>query len=239
MLRKSTEIFLWVTAFGIAMGFMESAVVVYLREIYYPEGFTFPLKAIDQPIGTTEFIREAATIIMLLSIGFIAGRKPPEKFAYFIYTFAVWDIFYYVFLKVLLGWPESLLTWDILFLIPLTWVGPVLAPILNSVTTILLASVILYFSSRREKFTMTFTHWALLIIGAIITMINYMEDYTSYMLERFSFVELFSSSNMQEIMELNSVYIPTNFNWWLYAVGQLLFLAAVVLIIRKNRNAAA
>src|SRR6201998_1661345 len=109
---------IWLTAFSIAMGFLETAVVIYLRKLYYPHGFQFPLVPIDNDIAMVEFLREAATIIMLLGIGIIAGKNTSQKFGIFIYCFAVWDIFYYVFLKLLLGWPESLFTWDILFIIP-------------------------------------------------------------------------------------------------------------------------
>jgi len=107
-----------VTTFGIAFGFIEAAVVVYLRLHFYPEGFTFPLAEMPGPVILTEVAREAATIIMLACIGWIAGRRFLDRFAYFAFAFGVWDIFYYVFLKVILGWPESLLTWDVLFLIP-------------------------------------------------------------------------------------------------------------------------
>src|SRR5579859_4688314 len=132
---------IWLTLFSIAMGFLETAVVVYLRKIYYPHGFQFPLTPVDPDIGLVEFLREAATIIMLVGIGIIAGKNTSQKFAIFLYCFAVWDIFYYVFLKLLLGWPESLFTWDILFLIPVPWVGPVLAPSIVALTMIAFALV--------------------------------------------------------------------------------------------------
>ena len=135
-----------ITIFSIAMGFMESSVVVYLREILYPGGFDFPLAPINLHLAITELIREAATLIMLLTIGIIAGRTASERFAWFIFSFAIWDLFYYIFLKLLLGWPESLLTWDILFLIPITWVGPVISPVLVALTMILLAVIIIYYN---------------------------------------------------------------------------------------------
>ena len=110
------------------MGFMETAVVVYLRKIYYPDGFQFPLIPIDADIALVEFLREAATITMLLGIGILTGKTSSQKFAFFIYCFAIWDIFYYVFLKVLLDWPESRFTWDIIILIPEHWVGHEIDP---------------------------------------------------------------------------------------------------------------
>ena len=106
---------IWVILFSIAMAYLESAVVVYLREIYYPEGFIFPLTPIDSTIAITEFWREVATLVMLLGIGILTGKSAPQRLAFFLLSFAIWDIFYYVFLYVLLGWPASLMTWDILF----------------------------------------------------------------------------------------------------------------------------
>jgi hypothetical protein len=34
---------IWLAVFSMAMGYLESAVVVYLRKLYYPDGFKFPL----------------------------------------------------------------------------------------------------------------------------------------------------------------------------------------------------
>jgi len=70
------------------------------------------------------------------------------RLAYFLTIFAVWDIFYYIWLKVLLGWPSSIMEWDILFLIPVTWAGPVLAPIILSITMLIGAMLLL----QRESY---------------------------------------------------------------------------------------
>ena len=132
-----------ISLFSVAMGFLESAVVVYLRDILYPGGFDFPLSPIPVDLAVTELLREVATLVMLVTIGILVSNRFSTGFAWFIYSFAIWDIFYYVFLKLLLGWPESLFTWDVLFLIPTTWTGPVLSPVLVSLSMILLALVIL------------------------------------------------------------------------------------------------
>ena len=109
----------YVLLYAIAMALLETAVVVYLRELYYKDGFAFPLRNLPATIAITELLREAATVVMLVAIGFLCGKNKLQRFAYFCLAFAVWDIFYYVFLYVLLSWPQSLFTWDILFLIPL------------------------------------------------------------------------------------------------------------------------
>jgi len=118
-----------VVVFATAMAYLESAVVLYLRtlgdrlEPYQPN----PLPpAID--FGSAELLREAATIVMLAMVGWLAGRSLRARFGYFLVAFGMWDIFYYVFLKPLTGWPRTLLDWDVLFLIPLPWWGPVIAP---------------------------------------------------------------------------------------------------------------
>lgn len=132
---------LWLTFFSIAMGLLEAAVVIYLRYLYYPDGFRFPLTLMAENVVITELLREVATLIMLVGVAVLAGRTAHQRFAFFLIAFGVWDIFYYVFLKLLLGWPESLLTWDILFLLPVPWVGPVLTPCLVSLTMILMAGL--------------------------------------------------------------------------------------------------
>lgn len=122
--------------YAIAMAYLESAVVVYLRELYYPDGFTFPLKLIPDKILLIELGREFATIIMLLTVAMIAGKVFAEKVSYFLFSFGVWDIFYYLWLKVFINWPDSLFTDDLLFLIPVPWISPVLAPVLVSIVFI-------------------------------------------------------------------------------------------------------
>ena len=106
--------------FAIAMGFLEAIVVVYLRALYYPNGFNFPLTMFSQRLIEIEWVREIATVVMIITIAWVAGKNFLQRFSYFLYVFAVWDIFYYVALKVFLDWPASFLTWDLLFLIPVS-----------------------------------------------------------------------------------------------------------------------
>ena len=142
---------IWITFLAVSMAFVESAVVIYLRELYYPAGFDFPMVSMPGRIALTEILREIATLIMLLAMGFLAGKNARQRFAWFIYSFAIWDLFYYVFLKLVLDWPSSWFTWDILFLVPIVWTGPVLAPVLVSLTMIILAFTILYIDQRPEQ----------------------------------------------------------------------------------------
>jgi hypothetical protein len=232
--NNSKTIFILIL-FSMAMGFLESAVVVYLREIYYPNGFTFPLQPIDGPIALTEIIREAATLIMLITIGILTGRTKTECFGFFIFAFGIWDIFYYVFLFLLLGWPESLLTWDILFLIPTTWVGPVLGPVINSLSMIALALLISTFTNYSRAVHINRNEWLLLVSGSLAVIVSYVEDYIRYLQGKFTFWEIFHPGRVDELMEYALDYIPVDFSWWIFIVGQLLITAGIVLFYRKNR----
>ena len=143
VMRPVEKTLIVVSLFAIAMGLLESAVVIYLRDILYPGGFEFPLNPVRPDLVWTEILRELATLVMLLGVGILAGRNLAERFAWFMYSFAVWDIFYYAFLRVLIGWPESLMTWDVLFLLPVTWTGPVITPLIVSATMIFFALIII------------------------------------------------------------------------------------------------
>jgi hypothetical protein len=133
----------WLSMWGIAFGYLEAAVVVYLREIYYPGGFAFPLVIIEGRIMLTEMLREAMTLLIMWATVCLAYQRLQNQVAAFFVLFGIWDIFYYIFLKLLLDWPESLGTWDILFLIPLPWAGPVWAPVLVSVALICAGTAVL------------------------------------------------------------------------------------------------
>jgi len=235
MLMKVKTV-IWVLVFSIAMGFLEAAVVVYLRELYYPEGFDFPLKEMNLRVMVTELLREAATMIMLLSIGFIAATRKIERFAYFIFSFAIWDIFYYIFLKLALGWPESLLTWDILFLIPVTWVGPVICPVINSMTMILLSLLILYYSGKGVKASIKRMEWIILIIGSIVIIFAYIQDYSSYMLNEFAFWDFVFIRDKEAVLGHAAYYIPEKFNWYIFSLGQSLFFVAIGMYILRIRK---
>lgn len=155
----------WLALFGAGFGYVEAAVVVYLRALFYPGGFDIPvkigfpfiyfgvtpyLKAVSIPIILTEVGREAATMLMLVSVGWFAGRNLRERFAFFIWPFAVWDIFYYVFLKVLINWPASLGTVDVLFLIPVPWLAPVWLPLTASTIMLVISLFLLSKSTVKQ-----------------------------------------------------------------------------------------
>lgn len=228
-----------IAAFAVSMAFLEAAVVIYLRALYYPGGFAFPLVEMDPTLALTEFLREAATMVMLFSIGLLLERKPLTVFAVFLISFGIWDIFYYVFLKCLLGWPSSFLTWDILFLIPVMWVGPVIAPVLNSVIMTGLGGLILLFSGKGTNPSLSKPEWILLIGGAVLVYFSYTEEFTRYLLDHISASEIFRKENRKLVSQLSVQFIPQHYQWWLFLSGYLAHLIAVIhyfLRIRKIRQ---
>jgi len=167
---------LWVSLFGVAFAFVESSVVVYLRSIYYPEGFTFPLNLISPQHLTVELAREAATVVMLTAVGILAGSKAWERFAYFLVAFGVWDVFYYVWLKVILDWPASFTEWDILFLLPIPWIGPVIAPVLISLLMLLCGLMIALRFEKKKFFHPNWQSWTIAILGTLAVLYSFMMD---------------------------------------------------------------
>ncbi|MFZ8842533.1 MULTISPECIES: hypothetical protein [Thermoflexus] len=116
--------------FAAAMAYVESAVVVYLRHVYGITDLLRDAPTQPDPLTPIELGREIATLVMLGTVGALTGRTPAARWGFFLYAWGLWDILYYAWLRVFIGWPASLLDWDLLFLIPLPWWGPVWAPVL-------------------------------------------------------------------------------------------------------------
>ena len=177
-LKTTIKRFCIVVIFSIAFGYIEAAVVVYLRAIFHPDGFTFPLADLgtilkERPLRLTETGREAATIVLIFTGAWLFGRNRRQRFAYLLTIFATWDIFYYVWLKVLLNWPASIMDWDILFLIPVTWASAVLYPVLISITLLIFAAVILYRDARGRPIKVTRTDWLAFFVAGIIVVVSF------------------------------------------------------------------
>ncbi len=207
------------------MGYLETAVVIYLRAIYYPHGFSFPLVRLDDHIAITEIGREAATIIMLAGIGIVAGKNGTQRFAWFLYCFAIWDIVYYVFLKALLNWPESFFAWDILFLIPVIWASPVICPCIIAPTMILLALLLISYNEKSVSLKLNSKEWILFICGSFIVILSFIADC-------FSFIRAYEGTSIEAV----SKFIPSCFNWLIFWAGEMIILTAIILFyIRAKR----
>jgi hypothetical protein len=130
---------LTVIVYAAAMAYVESAAVVYLQRAQeINPDHLFPLQP-PQVLGNLAGIevgREAATLFMLATVGVLAGRRWLDRLAWSAVAFGVWDIGYYLWLWVFIGWPHSPATWDVLFLIPVPWAGPVAAPVAVSLALI-------------------------------------------------------------------------------------------------------
>ena len=164
----------WISVFAIAMAAVESAVVVYLRALHTVDvPFSVLQYALPNRLLAIEVAREAATLVMLIAVARLAARNAWEGLLYFALAFGLWDIFYYVWLWVFIGWPPSLLTWDILFLIPVPWLGPVLAPVVVSLCLVggalwLLGHPALHLSRRA---------WGLVTTGCAFVLLSFVIDY--------------------------------------------------------------
>jgi hypothetical protein len=216
-----------VTIFATAMALLESAVVIYLRELYYPNGFTVAFIKMPENIIIIELCRELATIVMLVSLSFLLGSSHLSRFAWFIYSFAIWDIFYYVWLKLFIHWPAGLLDWDILFLFPVTWLGPVLAPVICSICMILLSFLILHGENTVHIFRMKRVSWILIIGGAIIIYFAFTVDYTSIIFKNGFYKNYFSILNNHDFIAMASSYIPDSFSWGWFSTGIILILIGI------------
>lgn len=196
------------------MAFVESAVVVYLRALYYPKGFSFPLKLISDNLIGIEVLREVATIFMLLSVSALAGKKFWERFAYFVFCFGMWDIFYYVWLKVLLDWPVSIFESDILFLIPLPWIGPVIAPVTISVLMLIISIFIVHLFHRGYDFKTTMYSRIFFLIGTVTILYSFVRDTGATL-------------HQQE---------PLPYLYELLIIGELLYITAFIISYKKSVN---
>jgi len=186
---------LWCTLFAVAFGTIEGAVVVYLRELYYPQGFSFPLKQIEPRVLSVEIVREAATLLVLLAFARLATAGRLRRFAVFAFCFGVWDLVYYVTLKLWLDWPASILDWDVLFLIPVPWLAPVLAPVLVSLALVAAAVVIL----GASKLSLRPVDWAVEIGAGVLILASF-----------------FTNTGV-----LAAGGVPANYSWMLFLLGWL------------------
>lgn len=139
---------LLLSIFGIAMAHFEGVVVVYLRKalgMLDSDGNKESVEKIPQRYLYIEMTREAATIIMLVVIAWLVGTTWPERGIFFLWTFAFWDLFYYLSLYILIKWPPSLKSIDVLFLIPVPWIAPVWFPVgVSSLTIVAIALLYLF-----------------------------------------------------------------------------------------------
>jgi hypothetical protein len=206
-----------VAVFALAMAYLESAVVVYLREaLGVGTGDVFPIdleSELSGRLGWIEIGREAATLLMIGGIGWVAGRIGLERLAWAAVVFGIWDIGYYAWLWVFSGWPESLLTWDLLFLIPAPWAGPVWAPV--AVSLALVGFGLAMAGRYRAGMAPTSGRWPLLGLaaGGAIVVLSFLTNAT---------------------LVLDAV-TPSDFAWPIFGAGMAIGIVSAVTVLRSAR----
>jgi len=218
--------------FGMNFGYVEAAVVVYLRPLYEPlhERFhpnfkksdLFPLLRADELAARpevkqcfmVELGRETATLIMLAATGLAVAHNFHQWFAGFVVAFGVWDIFYYVFLKLLLDWPASLMEWDLLFLLPVPWAGPVAAPVLAALSMIGAGAILLHGEAIGRPIRPGALAWSAIVAGGLLIVAAFCWD-------------------CRNLMQGGT---PNPFHWPLFTFGEVLGLAGFVHAWWKSPN---
>lgn len=198
---------LWVVVFAVAFAWVESAVVIYLREIFFDGGFRFPLliirdggQRVVSPLVRVEVGREIATIVVLAAAGWLAGRSRLQRFWLFMVAFGVWDIFYYVWLRVLSGWPPDLMTWDLLFYVPLPWVGPVITPVLIALVMTVFGTLIVWLDENDQPPDFRLRDILSLVAGGLLLIVSFCWDW----------------KNILQLPARAGSGVPETFAWWLY-----------------------
>ena len=204
-----------VIAYAIAMALVESACVVYLQRAL---GLTpyrlLPLQSQDVvgSLGGIELGREAATLVMLATVGSLAGRRWADRLAWTAVAFGVWDIFYYAWLWVFLGWPSGPFDWDVLFLIPVPWVGPVWAPVVVSVGLVAFGLLTARAVSRGQILSVRSWETALGAVGGAVVILSF---------------------TLQAPTLLNGD-IPAWFPWPVFVAGMGMAVGAAVSVLRRS-----
>jgi hypothetical protein len=161
-------------------------------------------------LGPVELVREAATLVMLLAVGMLAGRSWRTKIGYAVVAFGVWDVFYYVFLRLMSGWPSSVLDWDILFLLPLPWWGPVLAPVAIALLMIAWGTIVTQLDDRHPALALPPHPWVACWLGIVLALCVFMAD---------------ALRVLDQGPDAVRLVLPTAFNWRLFAVSLIMMSA--------------
>ncbi len=203
-----------ITIYSVAMGYVEAALVVYLREMIFGNGQQlFPLRFMDPRLAVIETVREFATLVMLAAVAVLAGKNRFDRIMYFIYAFAIWDLFYYVALKIAVGWPASLFTFDVLFLIPVIWVGPVLAPVLIALLLAIGSAALINAHEKAPGLKIKGGNVLAFVVGCVI-------DLYSFTAPIFHILFTIGPKGLEN-------YTPRTFDWVLFGIGYLIMCAAV------------
>jgi hypothetical protein len=162
-------------------------------------------------MAAIEIGREAATLIMLLGVAALTSADRWECFLAFCVSFGVWDIFYYAWLWVFVRWPPSLFTWDLLFLIPVPWIGPVLAPVLVSGALVAASLGLLRLKAQGVRLGFSAQVWTMAVTGGLVVVGSFVIDFASVVRQE----------------------VPPPFHWGVFAIGVALAATALVLGVSR------
>jgi hypothetical protein len=194
----------FVALYAVAMAYVEASVVSYLREALGIDDLRRDLPAEFDRLAGIEIGREVATILMLLAVGWIAGRRLQDRLGYFVFAFGLWDIAYYFWLGIFEGWPRSPLDWDILFLIPVPWWGPVLAPVLIAAMMCVGGAAAVFGADRGVAWRLNWTNAGIAAAGIAIVLLTFTIDGLRAVPDGVGAV-----GNVR----------PSDFAWWLFVPG--------------------
>jgi len=207
MTRQLSDRARWTTVvcFAVAMAWLEAACVLYIRALVDRiEPYQVNPLPLHGALGNVELLREAATLLMLGTLGILAGQTWRRRVGYAAVAFGVWDIFYYIFLHFISGWPKTLFDWDILFLLPLPWWGPVLAPVTIALVMILWGTL-----ATQARDDWADARWArcMALAGVGLALAVFMADAWRAL-----------PGGRDAVLQV----LPTTFNWPLFGVSVLL-----------------
>jgi len=205
---------------AVAMAYLEAAVVVHLRGLYYPDRplTIFPLRLLPEDALRVELARELATLIMILCVAWLAEKNFTHVFAAFLFIFGLWDIFYYAWLKLVLGWPVSWLEWDVLFLIPWPWLGPWIAP---AAVALLFVAWSAWALTAGTRVRVTPFSGTLFLAGAALVL-------ATFLLPGFPL--------LAQGVEGFRDYRPGAFSWGVFILGLFAMTAGLVQSVRDSRS---
>ena len=195
-----------VALYAVAMGYAEAAVVAYLREARGIDDLLRDLPTQFDRLAAIEVGREAATVVMLLSVGWMAGRMLQDRLGFFVFAFGLWDIAYYFWLALFEGWPRSPLDWDVLFLIPVPWWGPVLAPALIAAVMCVGGAAAVWGADTGVRWRLTRTNAAVAAAGVAIVLYTFTAD---------------GLGRIPDGVDAVARTRPSDFEWPLFALGFL------------------
>jgi len=190
----------YLTLFAISFAFVIGVTVYYFRLHFYAPQFSFPINWKEGLPFYTLFGRQLASLMVIFLLAWLSGKNLKQKIAAFLYVFGVWDIFYYLSLYIICRWPNSFLTNDLLFVIPLPWTGPVLAPMVVSLVLISLGVTLFFLDKKSMQLNSPFILWVFEIVSG-------------------GFIVLSFLWNFQAVYQGE---VPTPFPWFLFISGLIL-----------------